>query len=100
MEEMYMPSDKIRSCVIIAGKVQGVCFRMETKRVADGFNVCGWVRNNGDGTVEAVFEGAMSDVASVVEWCKKGPPYSRVVRVDVEQDSYSGEFEGFDIRFG
>ena len=42
----------------------------------------------------------MSDVASVVEWCKKGPPYSRVVRVDVEQDSYSGEFEGFDIRFG
>lgn len=95
-----MSSDKIRSCVIISGKVQGVCFRMETKRIAGRFNVCGWVRNNRDGTVEAVFEGAMSDVASVIEWCKKGPPYSRVVRVDVEQDAYSGEFEGFDIRSG
>jgi len=92
-------SDKIRSCVIIAGKVQGVCFRIETKRVADRFNVRGWVRNNMNGTVEAVFEGKMSDVDSVIEWCKKGPPYSRVVRVDVEQGAYSGEFEGFDVRF-
>jgi len=93
-------SDKIRSCVIIAGKVQGVCFRMETKRAADGFNVCGWVRNNRDGTVEAVFEGKKSDIFSVIEWCKKGPPHSKVVRVDVEEGVYSGEFGGFDIRFG
>lgn len=93
-------SDKIRSCVIIAGKVQGVCFRMETKRVAARYNVCGWVRNKRDGTVEAVFEGEMSDVASVIEWCKKGPPYSMVMKVDVENGAYSGEFKGFDIRFG
>jgi len=93
-------SDKIRSHVVIAGKVQGVCFRMETKRTADRFNVCGWVRNKRDGTVEAVFEGKMSDISSVIEWCKKGPPHSKVMRVDVEEGSYSGEFEGFNIRFG
>jgi len=93
-------SDKIRSHVVIAGKVQGVCFRMETKRTADRFNICGWVRNNRDGTVEAVFEGKIQDVTSIIEWCKKGPPHSRVVKVDVVQDAYSGEYEGFDIRFG
>ncbi len=93
-------TEKARSHVAVSGKVQGVCFRMETKRVADRFNVCGWVRNNRDGTVEAVFEGAMSDVASVVEWCKKGPPYSKVEKIDIEEGSYSGEFKGFEIRFG
>jgi len=92
-------SDKIRSRVIISGKVQGVCFRMEAKRVADRFNVYGWVKNNRDGTVEAVFEGNINDVNSVIEWCKKGPPYSRVVRVDVEQGTYTGAFEEFDVKY-
>lgn len=92
-------TDKIRSCVVISGEVQGVCFRMETKRVAERFNVFGWVKNNRDGTVEAVFEGNIKDVTSVIEWCKKGPPHSRVVRVDVDQDAYSGEFKGFDVKF-
>jgi len=45
--------NKARTHVSISGRVQGVFFRMETKRAADGFGVFGWVKNQLDGTVEA-----------------------------------------------
>lgn len=90
-------TDKIRASVMISGKVQGVCFRMETKKVADDFNVSGWVKNNKDGTVAAVFEGEKKAVDSVIKWCRKGPLFSDVSHVDVSQEDYIGEFSGFDI---
>ncbi|MBU1053615.1 MAG: acylphosphatase [Proteobacteria bacterium] len=90
-------TDKICIRVMISGRVQGVCFRMETKRVADSFNVSGWVKNNKDGTVEAVFEGEKKAVESVVRWCEKGPSLSKVSRVDMREEDYNGEFRGFDI---
>ena len=93
-------TEKTRSRVVVSGKVQGVCFRMETKRVAESYSVSGWVRNNRNGTVEAVFEGEKGDVASVIEWCKKGPSHSKVNRVDIAEENYTGEFCGFDITFG
>ncbi len=91
--------DKTRVHVVIFGRVQGVFFRLETKQIADSVNVSGWVKNNRDGTVEAVFEGEKEAVESVVKWCKKGPPHSRVSRVDLVTEDYKGEYEGFDICF-
>lgn len=38
--------------VIFEGRVQGVGFRYTTKDLARGFEVCGWVKNLPDGTVE------------------------------------------------
>ncbi|MBW1956373.1 MAG: acylphosphatase, partial [Deltaproteobacteria bacterium] len=49
--------EKVRAHVVIHGRVQGVFFRMETRKTALRHEVDGWVRNNPDGTVEAVFEG-------------------------------------------
>ena len=90
---------KVRAHAVISGRVQGVFFRMETKRAAEQYGVSGWVRNQADGTVEAVFEGDREDVAAVIEWCKKGPPLSRVKSVDVSWEDYSGEFTEFAITF-
>lgn len=45
--------------------------------------MAGWVRNRRDGRVEAVFEGAASAVAQMVDWCRSGPPAARVDRVEV-----------------
>ena len=92
--------EKVIAHIVVSGKVQGVCFRMETKRVAERYNVSGWVRNNRNGTVEAVFEGEKDDIASVIEWCKKGPSHSKVSRVDITEENYTGKFRGFDITFG
>lgn len=91
--------EKVRAHAVISGRVQGVFFRLETKRAADGYDVCGWVRNKRDGTVEAVFEGSEKNVRSILEWCKKGPPIAKVTRVDVEWENYSGEFNSFDVTY-
>ena len=92
--------NKARAHVIISGRVQGVFFRMETKRAADGIGVFGWVKNRRDGTVEAVFEGDSDRVDAILDWCREGPPSAKVTDVNVTREDYAGEFTGFDIDFG
>ncbi len=91
--------NKARAHVIISGRVQGVFFRMETKRAAANFGVFGWVKNQPDGTVEAVFEGDRDRVDAIVEWCREGPPHADVAEVTVNREDYTGEFKGFDINY-
>jgi acylphosphatase len=84
--------------VIISGRVQGVFFRVETKRAAERFGVNGWVRNLPDGSVEAVFEGLKKSVDDAVAWCQHGPPTARVAEVTLIWEQYCGEPKGFAIR--
>jgi acylphosphatase len=88
---------KVRAHVIVSGRVQGVFFRMETKRAADRLGVSGWVRNLNDGTVEAVFEGSRDLVQAGLDWCRQGPPHAAVDDVQVTWQEYAGEFDGFQI---
>ena len=90
---------KVRAHAIISGRVQGVFYRMETKRAADRIGVSGWVRNLKDGTVEAVFEGDQERVNDILNWCRQGPPHAAVVDVDTTWSEYTGEFSGFNISF-
>ena len=90
---------KVRAHAIISGRVQGVFFRMETKRAADRFGVSGWVRNLRDGTVEAVFEGERDRVDATLEWCKEGPAHAQVSAVKVDWEDYAGEFSAFDVTY-
>ncbi|CAB1082714.1 acylphosphatase [Alkalispirochaeta odontotermitis] len=91
--------NRVRARAVISGRVQGVFFRMETKRAADRFGVSGWVRNLKDGTVEALFEGEKERVDAVIDWCREGPPHADVTDVSVIWSEYSGEFSGFNIAF-
>ena len=90
---------KVRARVTIAGWVQGVFFRSETRRVANAYGVTGWVRNLEDGRVEAVFEGDEESVNRLVEFCRKGPSAARVDSVDVSWERYSGSFDDFLVRY-
>jgi len=98
-EENISSDKKIRAHAVIAGRVQGVFFRMETKRAADHAKVFGWVRNKRDGNVEALFEGNEESVKLVLEWCRKGPPLACVKSVDIELEDYKGEFKEFEITY-
>ena len=91
--------NKVRVNAIISGRVQGVFFRMETKRAADRFGVSGWVRNLKDGTVSVVFEGEQDRVDALLDWCRQGPPHADVTGVDATWSEYTGEFSGFNIAF-
>jgi len=89
--------ENIQAHAIIHGRVQGVFFRVETRKAAGRYGVTGWVRNLSDGTVEAVFEGTRGQVEKVLEWCRQGPPYGRVDGVDVKWRNAEGKFGSFDI---
>ena len=91
--------NKVRAHAIIGGRVQGVFFRMETKRAADGFGVSGWVKNRRDGTVEALFEGEQDRVDAVLAWCQEGPAHAQVSGVKVDWEDYAGEFSSFDVTY-
>jgi len=90
---------KTRAQAIISGRVQGVFFRMETKRAADRLGVSGWVRNLKDGTVAAVFEGERDRVDAVLDWCRQGPAQADVTDVVVAWGEFSGKFSDFNINF-
>lgn len=53
--------------VIFQGRVQGVGFRYTTKDLARGFDVCGWVKNLPDGTVELQAMGEEDEVESFIK---------------------------------
>jgi acylphosphatase len=52
-----------------------------------------------DGRVEAVFEGDDGNVDKMLGWCHIGPPAARVKEVLIEEDSYSGEFRDFSVKY-
>ena len=78
--------------------MQGVFFRQETQEVALRLNVNGWVRNTNDDRVEAVFEGEKENVERLVDFCKRGPPYAHVNKIEATWEDYVGEFDSFRIR--
>ena len=85
-----------RRRVRVHGHVQGVFFRETTRRLAERHGVAGWVRNNRDGTVEAVFEGEPEAVERLVDFCRSGPRGASVVRVEVFDETVEG-CEGFSL---
>lgn len=80
----------IRRRVVVHGFVHGVFFRDSVRRHALTAGVTGWVRNNRDGTVEAVFEGEDVAVERLVEFCRDGPRGASVDRVEVEIEEPEG----------
>lgn len=67
----------------VHGKVHGVYFRKWTVDTASRLGLKGWVRNNKDGKVEAVFSGKPAIVDHMLEKCKVGPRWACVLGVDV-----------------
>ena len=88
-----------RAHLFIEGRVQGVFYRAFTRSVAIKAGLHGWVRNLYDGRVEAVFEGERGLIEQAVGECRKGPPGAYVTNVELEWESYSGEWKAFEIRY-
>ena len=83
--------------MVVSGRVQGVFFRDACARRARAEGLAGWVRNRGDGRVEAWFEGDPQAVEYLVTWCREGSAQARVEAVDVAAVSPAG-LEDFRIQ--
>ena len=82
---------------LVKGRVQGVFFRAETRRMALRLGVSGWVRNTGEGHVELLICGEPDAIDSMRQWLADGPPMARVDSLELLQCPVTG-LEGFTIR--
>jgi acylphosphatase len=81
----------------VRGRVQGVGYRDALRAQAHAMDVCGWVRNRADGSVEALLQGSPEAVASLIAWAHRGPPAARVTEVCIEDPA--AEFDRPYCRF-
>ena len=83
--------------IVFRGRVQGVGFRATACGVARGYAVAGWVRNERDGSVLAMVEGAPAEVDRFVEAIQEALPgfVSGVERQPAEAEGC----QGFGIRY-
>lgn len=83
----------------MSGRVQGVCFRHFCIEQAVYCGVKGFVRNDDDGSVEAIAEGSEEAVAKFAAWCRRGPPLAAVMACEEKHETPTGEFDSFVIRY-
>ncbi len=89
---------KRRASIIISGKVQGVFYRSNAKRKAEGLNLTGWAKNRSDGKVEILAEGEEEGLKEFIKWCYNGSEGARVEGVEIKwKDIEKGKFERFEI---
>ena len=81
----------------VSGKVQGVCFRLETQAQAKRLGLTGWVRNLTDGRVEVMACGDEQQLNRLCQWLQSGPPLARVEKLEITTVA-SRQFPGFTIR--
>jgi len=89
----------VRKHIFISGRVQGVCFRQETRLRARYWGLAGFVKNLKDGRVEIVVEGEEKKTGKLIKWVKRGPAFAKVEKIQIIEEQYKREFKKFDIRY-
>ncbi|QSZ68363.1 hypothetical protein RJ40_03415 [Methanofollis aquaemaris] len=85
----------------VNGRVQGVGYRSFVAGCAARTGVSGYVRNLPDGTVEIVAEGDAADLATFLDAVEaQDEPVISVEGITISLTEPTGEFTGFDARFG
>ena len=85
--------------LFISGYVQGVGFRWYVQRLAQGMNLCGFVKNLRDGRVEVVAEGNENSVKEFLKGLKEGSFEDGIEEIKKIEEKYAGEYSDFRIKF-
>jgi acylphosphatase len=91
--------ENARAHLFIEGRVQGVFYRAFARDMAHCLGLSGWTKNLRDGRVEAVFEGEKRTIEEAIRECNAGPPGARVTNIDIQWEPYSGDEDGFSVRY-
>ena len=84
---------------MVSGRVQGVWYRASTQREAVGLELCGWVRNLADGSVEILAQGEAEEIRMLCDWCRQGPPGARVDELVIEDAQMDSNIDSFRVRY-
>jgi acylphosphatase len=94
---IFVKDERQRLTILYSGNVQGVGFRYAAREVAEGFDVCGTVRNLPDGRVELVAEGDMRELESFRKAIRESGVGSLIRGEILKTSPPCGEFKGFQI---
>lgn len=84
--------------IIFSGRVQGVGFRFTARRIAQRYELSGFVRNLPDGTVEMFAQGDAEDVTCCLR--DIGEAFAGYVRNAKTEDALpDARYDGFSIAF-
>ncbi|NLY26966.1 MAG: acylphosphatase [Alcaligenaceae bacterium] len=98
IQPLHFPESPVETLTVtIRGRVQGVGFRVATVRQAHALQVCGWVRNQPDGSVQALLQGTPDALDRLLSWFHIGPPGAQVHSVEHQQLATGRLFERFEV---
>ena len=86
-----------RVTMFYSGPVQGVGFRYSVRRLVNGFEVTGTVRNLDDGRVELVAEGVRAELEGLLEAVRQSEVARFIRREQVDWTEAGNEFRSFEI---
>ncbi|GJM24296.1 MAG: acylphosphatase [Phycisphaerae bacterium] len=90
--------NKSRITVSYVGRVQGVGFRYTVCRIAEPFDVTGYVKNLADGSVELVAEGEQQTLSQLHDGiCQEMT--GNITKHALCESPATGEFKTFDVAY-
>ena len=87
-----------RRLVHFSGIVQGVGFRYTARRLAQQFDVAGYVKNLPDGRVEIIVEGPTDQIETFLQTIHEQMG-NYIRNTDQQITTTTDQFTGFEIRF-
>ena len=86
-----------RITVRYEGRVQGVGFRFTVVNLAQKFNVTGWVKNEFDGSVTMIAEGAENQLMALLQAIANSHLDRYITNELVRRSAATGEFKVFGV---
>jgi len=83
----------------VSGRVQGVGFRYFVVRKAQMLALRGYARNESDGSVEVLAQGARPALEGLLAYLRQGPPAAQVRDVRVTWGEPTDHVSGFHVRW-
>jgi acylphosphatase len=83
--------------ITVTGRVQGVSYRHSARIMARYLKIRGFVRNMSDGSVYIEAEGEAEALGNFVLWCRKGPDFARVEKIETQEIPLRNDSE-FNVR--
>ena len=77
--------------------MQGVGFRWYVQRLAQGMNLCGFVKNLRDSRVEVVAEGNDNLIEQFLKGLKEGSFEDGIEEIKKTEEKYEGEYSDFRV---
>ena len=85
--------------ILVSGRVQGVGFRYFSQSRASKYNIKGFIRNTYDNKVEIVCQGEEEELEQFINEVRKGPAFSVVSDMEIEEIKKPQKYNSFDIKF-